>query len=149
MVFLIEIFTDIGAKKTQDGTQIKKKYYQLLREQLQIFLDELPIAELNRIYFQQDGTPPHNARINTNWLNTTFNDSRYENRNIFFSTAKANAALRRAVVVASPPGALSITLNIHISELQISELFLTIFPNLYFHITELVTDWLTTKKRET
>ncbi|KAJ8943204.1 hypothetical protein NQ318_000685 [Aromia moschata] len=39
-------------------------------------LDESPIVELNRIYFQQDGAPPHNARINTNWLNTTsFNDT--------------------------------------------------------------------------
>ncbi|KAJ8958341.1 hypothetical protein NQ318_017487 [Aromia moschata] len=40
-----------------------------------IFSDGLVLmCELNRIYFQQDGAPPHNARINTNWLNTTFND---------------------------------------------------------------------------
>lgn len=57
-----------------DGTLNQEKYHQILTEQLQNFLDELPIADLNRIYFQQDGATPHNARINTNWLNTTFNE---------------------------------------------------------------------------
>lgn len=57
-----------------DGSLNQEKYYQLLTEHLQIFLDDLPLAELNGIYFQQDGATPHNARINTGWLNITFNN---------------------------------------------------------------------------
>lgn len=55
-----------------DGTLNQEKYHQLLTENIDIFLDDLPLAELNRVYFQQDGAPPHNARINVDLLNTKF-----------------------------------------------------------------------------
>lgn len=55
-----------------DGNLNQERYHQLLAEDIENFLDELPLAELNRVYFQQDGAPPHNARINVNWLNAKF-----------------------------------------------------------------------------
>lgn len=55
-----------------DGCLNQEKYYTLLHENLQNFLDELPLANLNRIFFQQDGAPAHNARVNTDLLNTQF-----------------------------------------------------------------------------
>lgn len=36
-----------------DGTLNQEKYHQLLSEQIENFLDELPLAQLNRVYFQQ------------------------------------------------------------------------------------------------
>lgn len=55
-----------------DGTLNQDKYHQLLIQNLDNFLDELPLAELNRVFFQQDGATPHNARINVDWLNSKF-----------------------------------------------------------------------------
>ena len=37
------------------------------------YLDNLPIAELEHIFYQQDGAPPHNSQLVTNFLEDTFN----------------------------------------------------------------------------
>jgi hypothetical protein len=50
------------------GILNQEKYHQLLVEYIDDFLDELPLAELDRIVFQQDRATLHNARINVNWL---------------------------------------------------------------------------------
>lgn len=55
-----------------DGSLNQETYHTLLNENLQNFLDELPLADLNRIFYQQDGAPAHNARVNTDWLNIQF-----------------------------------------------------------------------------
>lgn len=55
-----------------DGALNQQRYHQLLHQNIEHFLEELPVADLNRIYFQQDGAPAHNAQINVDWLNATF-----------------------------------------------------------------------------
>lgn len=57
-----------------NGTLDQEKYHQLLVGEIDNFLDELPLAELNTLFFQQDGAPPHNARINVNWLNIKYGE---------------------------------------------------------------------------
>lgn len=57
-----------------DGTLNQVKYHQLLTEDFESFLDELPLATLRDTHFQQDGATPHNARINVDWLNRNFNE---------------------------------------------------------------------------
>lgn len=44
-------------------------YLQLLDNILPDFLDNLPLAELQRFRFQQDGAPPHYAGVVREWLN--------------------------------------------------------------------------------
>jgi hypothetical protein len=46
---------------TLNQTQIS---YYLLSNEISNFLDEIPLAVLNRVVFHQDGAIPHNARIN-------------------------------------------------------------------------------------
>lgn len=57
-----------------NGTLNQHRYHQLLSEDVENFLDELPLAELHELYFQQDGATPHNARINVDWLTRNFNE---------------------------------------------------------------------------
>lgn len=57
-----------------DGSLNQQRYHQLLSEDVESFLDELSLAELRALYFQQDGATPHNARINVGWLNRNFNE---------------------------------------------------------------------------
>lgn len=47
-------------------------YLEFLSENIPDFLEEVPLAERNKIIFQQDGAGPHNARIVTNYLNEQF-----------------------------------------------------------------------------
>jgi hypothetical protein len=47
-------------------------YVEFLRENLPDFLEEVPLFERNKMFFQQDGAGPHNARIVTNYLNEQF-----------------------------------------------------------------------------
>lgn len=55
-----------------EGNLNQEKYNNLLRNEIGDYLDELPLAELNRVVFQQDGATPHNARMNTDFLNNYF-----------------------------------------------------------------------------
>jgi hypothetical protein len=43
--------------------------YYLLSNEISNFLDEIPLAVLNRVVFHQDGTIPRNARMNFVFLN--------------------------------------------------------------------------------
>lgn len=49
-----------------------QEYLRLLRENMGEFLEDVPLAERNNIFFQQDGAPPHSTRIVTGYLNETF-----------------------------------------------------------------------------
>jgi hypothetical protein len=55
-----------------DGCLNQAKYHALLSNEISNFLDEMPLAVLNRIVFHQDGATPHNARINVAFLNDNF-----------------------------------------------------------------------------
>lgn len=47
-------------------------YLRFLQNQLGDFLDDLPLARLNQLTFQQDGAPPHNVIGVTNYLTEIF-----------------------------------------------------------------------------
>lgn len=50
-----------------------ERYLNLLQNDLQVALDDLPLNVLQNIrWFQHDGAPPHNARIISNYLNNQF-----------------------------------------------------------------------------
>jgi len=49
-------------------------YLEFLSTNIPDFLEEVPLAERNKIIFQQDGAGPHNARVVTNYLNGQFPD---------------------------------------------------------------------------
>ncbi|KAL1492282.1 hypothetical protein ABEB36_012756 [Hypothenemus hampei] len=57
-----------------EGTLNQERYHELLTGHIDNFLDNLPLQQLNNIYFQQDGAAPHNARINVDWLNARFRE---------------------------------------------------------------------------
>lgn len=48
-------------------------YFNFLENQLEDFLDELPLQHFRRIIFQQDGAPPHSTLRVRNHLNQRFN----------------------------------------------------------------------------
>lgn len=47
-------------------------YNQILREVVGPFIENIPLGNLNTIYYQQDGAPAHNALIVRNYLDTEF-----------------------------------------------------------------------------
>lgn len=49
-----------------------ESYLDLLQENLEDALDNLPLAEIRNHWFQQDGAPAHNARAVTEYLSTRF-----------------------------------------------------------------------------
>lgn len=49
-------------------------YLNFLNEQIEQFLDNLPLNDLVQLYYQQDGAPPHNARAITDYLGEKFGD---------------------------------------------------------------------------
>jgi len=49
-------------------------YLEFLATNIPDFLEEVPLADRNKIIFQQDGAGPHNARAVTNYLNGQFPD---------------------------------------------------------------------------
>lgn len=50
------------------------RYLEFLQNSLPELMEDVPLAERPRIWFQQDGAPPHNSRIVTNYLNNTFEE---------------------------------------------------------------------------
>ena len=60
----------IGSKSYKEklNSQI---YLEFLVTELPV-LEDVPLVVRERMYFQQDGAPPHNARIITDYLNDTF-----------------------------------------------------------------------------
>lgn len=63
-----------------DGNLTAARYLQILREFLEPLIDDLPLRDLENIYFQQDGAPSHNAGIITRFLNEQFGDNWLGNR---------------------------------------------------------------------
>lgn len=62
------------------GNLTSERYFQLLNEQVENYLDNIPLNELPPMWFQQDGAPAHNANIITNYLNNVFNNQWIGNR---------------------------------------------------------------------
>ena len=58
-----------GAKRLQDGTITSQNYLQFLQEELNLYLGNVPCNIRRNMIFQQDGAPPHNARITAGYLN--------------------------------------------------------------------------------
>ncbi|KAJ8913800.1 hypothetical protein NQ315_002706 [Exocentrus adspersus] len=50
------------------------RYLGFLQNEIEEHLNNLPLADLRRIYFQHDGAPPHNAREVLNYLIDQFNN---------------------------------------------------------------------------
>lgn len=48
------------------------RYLEFLNIQLQEYLSDIPLDRLRRIWYQQDGAPPHNTRAVRNFLNQEF-----------------------------------------------------------------------------
>lgn len=55
-----------------EGTLNSAVYNEVILENLQNQLDEWPLTELRKAYFQQDGAPPHNSRLTRSNLNGQF-----------------------------------------------------------------------------
>lgn len=49
-----------------------ERYLNILREHIPEILENLPLAELRNVYFQQDGAPAHNSRVTIRFLNDHF-----------------------------------------------------------------------------
>lgn len=55
-----------------EGNLTANSFVNILRTYIVPFLEDLPLAVARNIYYQQDGCPPHNARITTDLLNEEF-----------------------------------------------------------------------------
>lgn len=51
-----------------------QRYLEFLQNDIEEFLEELPLEILRRLYFQQDGAPPHNAAQVVNYLSDNFGE---------------------------------------------------------------------------
>lgn len=52
-----------------------ERYLQFLRNQINDFIEDLPLANKCDIYFQQDGAIPHNSHAIKGNLNDTFSEN--------------------------------------------------------------------------
>lgn len=52
-----------------EGPLTAVRYRGFLENEIEGFIDEIPLAGLEQMYFQQDGAPPHSARIVAEFLN--------------------------------------------------------------------------------
>lgn len=52
-----------------EETLTADKYIEIFKNQLEDFMDSVPVRALNEMYFHQDSAPDHNERINANYLN--------------------------------------------------------------------------------
>lgn len=55
-----------------DGQLNGQRYLNFLQNDVEEFLDNLPIENLRLVHFQQDGAPPHNSRAVTDYLQIRF-----------------------------------------------------------------------------
>ena len=55
-----------------NGTLNAEMYYDFLDNTLINFLEDIPLNLRQNMWHQQDGTPPHRARLVKQWLNTHF-----------------------------------------------------------------------------
>jgi hypothetical protein len=69
-VAFLEIKWTSGSLFYREQSQSNKiSYYYLLSNEISNFLDEIPLAVLNRVVLHQDGAIPHNAHMNFVFLN--------------------------------------------------------------------------------
>lgn len=52
-----------------------QQYLDMLRNEIEGFLEDLPLDEYNRVIFQQDGAPAHNSREVVRYLNDRFGEN--------------------------------------------------------------------------
>ena len=55
-----------------EGTLTAHRHLEIMQNALMEILEDVPLADLNDIYYQQDGAPSHNAHIVREYLETTF-----------------------------------------------------------------------------
>lgn len=55
-----------------DGTVDGPNYLQFLQNELPVLMEDVPLATRQRAWFQQDGAPPHFARVVRDYLNIHF-----------------------------------------------------------------------------
>lgn len=55
-----------------EGNLSGERYLEILEDVIPVLLENVPVAHLNRIYFQQDGAPAHNARNVQPFLENNF-----------------------------------------------------------------------------
>lgn len=54
------------------GNLNSDRYLQILQEKAMTILEDIPLAQVNHIFFQQDGAPAHNSHVIRNWLEQHF-----------------------------------------------------------------------------
>lgn len=54
------------------GNLTSQRYLDMIRYQILDFFDDEPLEVLRHLWWQQDGAPPHNGLIVTDYLNTVF-----------------------------------------------------------------------------
>ena len=57
-----------------EGSITANRYLEILQNILPAFLEDVPLARLNEIYFQQDGAPAHNSQIVRHYLEENFTE---------------------------------------------------------------------------
>lgn len=63
-----------------EGSLTAARYLEILQEFVEPVIDDLPLTEIENVYFQQDGAPCHNAQIIRTFLNQQFGDTWLGNR---------------------------------------------------------------------
>lgn len=63
-----------------DENLTSERYLNFLETEFQLYLMDIPLAILPRLWFQQDGAPAHNGRNVTQYLNTEFPERWIGNR---------------------------------------------------------------------
>lgn len=58
-----------------EGTLNSERYEEILRNDIENLLDDLPLAVNNNMWFQQDGAPLHNSRNNMEYLRDSFQNN--------------------------------------------------------------------------
>lgn len=60
------------AYEIYDENLNSEAYHRILNTHIISFMDNVPLQEHQQLYFQQDGAPPHNARVIVECLNNNF-----------------------------------------------------------------------------
>lgn len=56
-----------------NGNLTGQMYYNLLENEIEQYLEQLPVNRYNNLIWQQDGAPPHNVVLVNNFLNNRYN----------------------------------------------------------------------------
>lgn len=72
-----------------DGTLTSERYLQILRQEIEPLVEEMPLMELRKVFFQHDGAPPHNAAIINNFLAVNFGNNWIANQGPHYWPARS------------------------------------------------------------